>query len=579
MAEFVEQNMEKMSSIFEEMRANCLFSKIETTKLMKDCKEHEYRLQKNEKKLVDYLNYITFFKSVLKLAIIRRKKSNGQKRGVEFKVAKKICLLYDLATKRFAADTQLWLNYLQFLKKFNNKNVPWILKKMLEKHPNVPECWYLSAKCEYEDQKNPNAARQFLFQGIKRHPKSAELYKFLIRIELDEENRNPHKLMAIYKEALDKVCDVQFCIDLLNMLEAHESEDYEDCEELQKVIRRDLIEKFQHEPAMWDLMARRQLKGLPTFSDDESDENVNKTEKERIEDCCKVYQEGVKKVPKKEMWSLFISCLIEINDTDGLPNFKSKLLSNALNEAGLLEENTGLLDEKYYLLWIKKIMISNNNEDDKTRQKLKVIFKKATEIYPESESLWKEYLEFAQTINDEELENIFDKASSSLKKQAISLWDSRFKHIQSTHPLQLLKFFEKGLANPNISSYIQPTYIKWLAETEGIEHTRTKFQSLLLNSVPSIELFQAMIEVELSQPSVSVENTRSVFQKMTVWFGKYRTDIWLKYLQFEMKHGKEPKRIASIYNSAKINLRQKLVDKFEVAYSLAKMDPTWLNGK
>ena len=117
----------------------------------------------------------------------------------------------------------------------------------------------------------------------------------------------------------------------------------------------DMIEEYIHEPLMWDTMARRELEGLvqPSLSNTvmQVDSSEQTSLRDRITACNKVYQTAVKKIKTEEMWSLYIECLIEINQKTGtlsLPNFKRKLLKTALSQAYQAKK----LKEKYYLHWV-----------------------------------------------------------------------------------------------------------------------------------------------------------------------------------------------------------------------------------
>lgn len=115
----------------------------------------------------------------------------------------------------------------------------------------------------------------------------------------------------------------------------------------------DMIQEYAHEPLMWDTMARRELEGLvqPPLDDTamEIDNSKQITLRDCITSCNKVYQTALKKIKTEEMWSLYIECLIEINQKAGpLPNFKKKLLKTAFTQAHQAKK----LKEKYYLHWV-----------------------------------------------------------------------------------------------------------------------------------------------------------------------------------------------------------------------------------
>lgn len=67
-------------------------------------------------------------------------------------------------------------------------------------------------------------------------------------------------------------------------------------------------------------MARRELEGLvqPSLNDTamEIDSSEQTSLRDRITSCNKVYQTALKKLKTEEMWSLYIDCLIEINQKD-----------------------------------------------------------------------------------------------------------------------------------------------------------------------------------------------------------------------------------------------------------------------
>lgn len=114
-----------------------------------------------------------------------------------------------------------------------------------------------------------------------------------------------------------------------------------------------MVREYAHEPLMWDTMARRELRGLvqPSITDTpmELDNTEQTTHRDRISACNKVYQTAVKKIKNEELWSLYMECLLEINqDLSSLPNFKRKLLKTALAQGHQVKK----LREKYYLHWV-----------------------------------------------------------------------------------------------------------------------------------------------------------------------------------------------------------------------------------
>lgn len=113
-----------------------------------------------------------------------------------------------------------------------------------------------------------------------------------------------------------------------------------------------MIDEYSHKPLMWDTMARRELEGLPEPSSGDTPMETDaepRSLRDRISGCNEVYQTAVKRIKTDEMWSLYIDCMMEINhDSTSLPNYKRKLLKNALVQAHQGKK----LREKYYLHWV-----------------------------------------------------------------------------------------------------------------------------------------------------------------------------------------------------------------------------------
>lgn len=58
---------------------------------------------------------------------------------------------------------------------------------------------------------------------------------------------------------------------------------------------------------------------------------------------------------------------------------------------------------------------------------------------------------------------------------------------------------------------------------------------------------------------------------MAVFFGKTRTDVWIRFMRFERFAG-DPKNVAKIHKSAIANLKPELLDDFGALYNF------FLNG-
>lgn len=105
-----------------------------------------------------------------------------------------------------------------------------------------------------------------------------------------------------------------------------------------------------------------------------------------------------------------------------------------------------------------------------------------------------------------------------------------------------------------------------------IAETRKIYNSITQQPPFSYELHKKMIEIENMQSKISPQYTRNAYELAIMQFGKNRTDLWLDYTIFEMKHG-DPLKAAEIHTRAVKTLYAKLTDKFIADYTLLKANP------
>ncbi|KAI4484367.1 hypothetical protein M0802_013112 [Mischocyttarus mexicanus] len=420
MAEVVRKRCENMIPKLEQMERIKLFNKIEIRGIAKKLNEFEYKIQRHIKCKENYLRYIQYGMDLIKLIKQRREKYDiyHKKSDIDYAIRNKINHLYEEAISKFQEDIRFWIAYIKFCK---HLCIPSSAKKtiikMLQVHQDKPKCWHIAARWEIEEEKNIDTARKLLIRGLYIHPNSQLLLIDTFRennektqsapSEIDDEDDMPLPLKrayVIYKEASKCVEDIKFIIELLNITKEYKAE------KLQKKIVSDMIQKYTHEPLMWDTMARRELEGLvQPFDHDKTlmEDSEKSTLRDRITSCNQVYQTAVKKIKTEEIWSLYIECLIEINhDLKSLPNLKKKLLKSTLAQAHQAKK----LNEKYYLHWID--ILINDMKDENMEKKLEEILSSATENIPDSVSLWHIRLKHLFVTKQEEKANSVFKEPS-----------------------------------------------------------------------------------------------------------------------------------------------------------------------
>ncbi|XP_033333079.2 U3 small nucleolar RNA-associated protein 6 homolog isoform X1 [Megalopta genalis] len=598
MAEFAEKRCEDIIPELEQMEKIKLFDKSEIRGIAKKFKENEYKIQRHSKCKEDYLRYIQYLMDLLKLIKQRREKFGIQqmKSEIDHIVMNKMNHLYKEAIFKFQDDIRFWIAYIKFCKHVHFQNsVSHILGRMLQVHQDKPKCWHIAALWELEENKNKQTARQFLLRGLHIHPTSQLLYTDVFRLELDEALSDDQKnetvndpaantvtqddmstglkrANIVYQQASKCIKDIKFIVELLNI-----AKERSNTEKLQNKIISNMIQEYAHEPLMWDTMARRELEGLVQPSLDDTVMEIDSSEqislRDRITSCNKVYQTALKRIKTDEMWTLYIECLLEINQKDrSLPNFKKKLLKIAFTQAHQAKK----LKEKYYLHWVN--MLNAEQKDGTTEKKVKEILCMATEAIPNSVSLWHARLRYLLASElEEEAETIFPKAIKTLGDKSLPLWKMKILHMQAKSPERTEEVFQAALrGHPSVAQEIKPTYLEWLVLTKSIQAARKVYDELCLQPPFSIEMHKKMAELELMQPEMSLKCFRKCHDMTTLQFGKNNTNVWIDYIKFEMKYG-DPAKVGDLHRRAVKTLEPGLTDSFISEYSLMKADPDSLN--
>lgn len=597
MAENVQKGHEDILPLLEQIENIELFDEHEARAISRKLKDYEHKSQRHTKTKEDYLRYIQYGMDLLKLIKQRRDKFGiiQKQSDIEHAITGKMNCLYKDAISKFQDDIRFWIAYVKFCKHFHfKKTAGHILVKMLQIHHDKPKCWHIAACWELEENKNKFSARQLFLRGLHVHPTSQLLFTAIFKLELDNVSTNDQKnetsgnnvstetdndmsiglkrVYIIYQQASKRVKDIKFIIELLNI-----TKDYNNTEKLQNKIVSDMIEEYTHEPLMWDTMARRELEGLvqPSLSNvvTQADGSEQTSLRDRITACNKVYQTAVKKIKTEEMWSLYIECLIEINQKMGtLPNFKRKLLKTALSQAYQAKK----LKEKYYLHWIN--ILNAEKKDETTEEKLKEILSVATETIPDSVNLWYTRLKYLfASEEEEEAETVFSKAIQILREKSLPLWKIKILYMQAKCPEKTEQVFQAALqTKPTIIQEIKVIYLEWLVLTKNIQAARKIYDDLCLQPPFSLEMHRKMIELELMQPEVSLKHVRKCNEMSVLQFGKNNTNVWINYISFEMKHG-DPLNTGKLHERAVKTLEPVLTDSFISEFSLIKAKSDDLN--
>nr|XP_024215873.1 U3 small nucleolar RNA-associated protein 6 homolog isoform X2 [Halyomorpha halys] len=542
-----------------------LFTSSEIRGIMRKRKLFENKLQKVSKAKEDTLRCITFEIELLMKVKLKAKEKGLQQKAInlEYSMANRISKLYYFALRRFPSDCKIWLSFVKFCKHMKLYTcVSRIFDQMLELHCDKPVLFKMAANWEFYECHSIERARKFILNGLHTHKDCKLLFAEAFRIELSYTNQkleqakgneesgknnslvNPVAEMnfaeVIYTSAVNQINDVFFLVDLLNI-----AQEFTFTSSLKDEIIERMKNKHPKEEITWDTLARREL-------------TLDGTLQKKIGRCVSVYEDALRKVPTRKMWSFYLSYVLELNeDNTILPIFKNNCLKKAF-EVGHKEN---MLSEKHYLLWVKKI----DNVDPC------MVLKWGTERLGSSYELWSWRLRYHLSKSDEE-------GAMAVFKEIIStpdipnkanLWMLVLKCYQILDTAKAESLWKEGVNDPTVGMALKGRYIEWLAMSKGIGSARKAYSTISTTPPLSLDLHETMSKVEDAQPKVSMKYTRQVYETAVNQFGKSKTDVWIWYLKFETKYG-DKERALKIYDQAIKTLDSKLIDVFISEYQLSE---------
>ncbi|KAH0560108.1 U3 small nucleolar RNA-associated protein 6 homolog [Cotesia glomerata] len=572
MADLIENQCENIDEL-EYIKKMKLFDKSEIKNIAKQLEEYETKIQSHTTCKEDYLKYITYEMDLLK-RVKQRKEKLGitQQSDTESPIIKKVNSLYQKATIKFQDDLRFWMAYMKFRKQLRlTNNISRLIEKMIEIHKNKQECWIIVARWQIEENKNLQKAKQDLLKGLRLNPTSQHLYSEIFQLILNETETTDElavvleRAQVVYQQAFKQIKDVTFIIKLLEITTKHKN-----TEKLQDLIIGDLLKDYSYKPQVWDTMARRELAGFTYDPDGEDDHSMEVDETElnvmrrRINFCNKVYQTAVKRLKTEIMWTLYINCLTEINqDLSSLPNFKRKILKNALMQG----HQSKKLQDKQYWYWIK--ILENDKKDENLKDKLYQVLCYATDALPQNVDFWKDKLRHLISVNKNDLFiTEFNKATKILGNKALPLWKIKLLYTQAKYSNKVEEIYLAGMKEAvEISREMKPAYIKWVVLTKGIQIARHIYNELSVKIPFCLELHKEMAEIELIQPDICKQNARRPHEMATSQFGKTNTEVWINFIEFEMKYG-EPHKVSDIHHRAVKTLEATYSDSFISAFNI-----------
>lgn len=615
MAEGVQFQLERQLEELEQMVHCGLFTKPETSAIIKKRKQCEYKVHRHSKSKEDYLQYIQYESSVLALLRKRREREGYtfRKKEIDHSILNRIHSLFKAALKRFQDDVSLWLTYIQFCKeKKNHSMISRTFSDLLAIHNQDPSLWIMAAQWELEDNKDAETARSLLQRGLRFLGESVILWKEYLRMELINVETMRKRMQVLTRES--GAHDVDFSSDpvlsgkiiqviyrqavaenmgnvdlLFAFLEV--AKVFRDVlPDLEAWIFADLETHFPDEPKTWDALARRHLSDESGFSlqtvvpggDEDTDlERRRRSDVEMRESrCFHKFEEGLKVLKaNRSMWQLTIRCATECLDNGGgersLTGIRLKRATELLKRAGA--EN--LLDESLYLEWIR---ILRNFEADDVTEDVASTLESGIANFPTSLKMWE--IRLQMTINTaafgetEKVRHVLDASVAKVhQKEVWCLWETYLDWLgqTTTSPDQqdVIDAFKSACVTSGreASKHAKEAFIKFVAEMSTTKMMEI-YDWLKTHRPHSLDYYRFVISC-LSKEGTKLDipkqnQIRRVYQDAISELGSGSVDLWLEWEAYEISVGRV--EAGNIYNRAVKTLESKLVLEYETKHTLKR---------
>ncbi|XP_034110178.1 U3 small nucleolar RNA-associated protein 6 homolog [Drosophila albomicans] len=619
MGEFIAEMQERLLPEYEQMKNFQIF----TPEQIRECVRKRERLLLNVTKsqisIADYLDFIVY-ETQMHATITEKEKVSGMKlRGLKTSIATRIIRMYREMLVKFAHEKRLWNNFIKFSKKSAPQEVAGIYEKMLSYHGGDPETWTSAALWLYEYSRlNVTRAESLLLRGLQRHPSSELINKVFFDILLKEAQQADSKrtladntiseqdirlerVMAVYKNSLNHITHWDYFLKLLEVCE-----DYPEMTvDLQGAIIDDMQTKFSRKPALWDALAKRELRGFHLAdlndymksknnddangepsekksrvqTDNNDDENIDeqtgrrrvwktRTKKSCIEMCVQIYKSAVQYTATPEMWNLYLETMLSLSRNHKTErNLIQQCLANALQDG----HNSKLMDAKHYAT-LSMILGNSDSGGDACVRIL-------TEALEFDQSLRMHELLMAALIRIDDEPNVhklFGQVRRTLGAAALPIWQSCISYYrargdaQSRRRLNDIYTLACKETWPEFVA-LRCSYLRYLWHEHSPTKARDEYAKLALQPPMSVQLHREMIELLEStelRDLPTIKSWRMCYEFMATYFGKTEPVVWVDYLTFERDYG-ETKNISLLCQRARSTLEANLVPEFEEKRALA----------
>ncbi|CAH1273845.1 UTP6 [Branchiostoma lanceolatum] len=570
MAEFVQQNIEKMLPELEQLERVGVFDKHEIKAIIKKRTDHEYRLVRRTKKKEDFLRYIQYEINTLSLIHHRREKIGYffKKEEIEYAIVGRIHYLFKRAIRKWPEDLKMWMSHIEFCKKWNKRiQLSKMFASLLSMHTNKPGLWIMAAKWELEENLSADNARSLLQRALRTHPESKQLWLEYFRMELlhtekvrirwniiSSEFSRPEgsedipdalsqgqAAIIVYKKATEAITDdIEFILSFIPVCQK-----FDFTNEHQDLIYNDLQDKFAEHELTWSALAQREMQGEQTAIEEAQKRGLNHelAVLNLVDKACKVYDQAVQKVNTVKMWSQYCDFLTEKLQETASESFMDQVSSRLLNILSSAQEEDNV-SEHMYGTWVDLL------EELGKLEEATDVSASATDKFPQSSDLWAQRLKLLAAGGANQINHVFQKAIAKVKcKDSLSLWTFRIEWAISNKEEHVEELFQKAILSvKKWSTPIQEWYVRWAVVSGGIKKTRTVYKWLTETKFVPLPVFRKYIELESGQLKPKMKLIRNCYEYALREYGDAEPDLWLDLIKLERTHpGGRPENAGQLY--------------------------------
>lgn len=583
MAENAERSIQEMIPQLQAMERIGLCTAIEARKILKKRREFEYKLRRKTKEKKDFLQYIKYEQLVLDLVKQRRKKGKctGMRKEIDVCIVRRVHRLFEIACSRFPGSLDLWKEHLKFCQKRKEKStMEKIFVNMMKFHPHNEDLWIMFAKHQLEY--SVSVSRTLFQRAIRANEKSRQLYEEYFEMELNYADKlrkrqevleikdleSKSSLMrgeiafVIYDNAIKILEDgPAFCLSLFKIIRQFPFAAW-----IEDKIYDDMKDHFANNEHAMACLAKR-----PLVSFEHKSENDSETFTAAVKATCEQFEVALTQVSSGLMWELYLKTCLEmakLSPTSTLCNWavdqSMKIFLRAIEKEKMTEQMA--------LCWTEMIV-----KTGQVSLGLDVI-PLLTAKFQDSVPLWYQQIKF-HILTDVSSDNIVSCLHNSLKhtrkkNESALLWKIVIEWAIISCPHRITNLFEEGISSESreVCLLMKELFMDWAATHLNIKSVRKLYKRL---SAPpmSLELHYKYIGLELSQVAPKMKKIRLAFDFVLLEFGASDIDVWIKYIEMEMKHRLgDPGAVAILSDRAKRTLNKPLSKIFEERSVLFHLD-------